>query len=255
MESEFVRFLSIKFLNLIWYLAHNLPTVAACAQCRSNLIARKRGKLLKISFHRIKITIKIVLRNEDCGTRSRHLKLGLVMASHRVLWGAITYPCLRYLPASGVSPQICSGASFCASDARRCTWQWCQGLWQNVAKCLYDVTSSPQLWRSVARNNKGVHDNWLPIPTFDQTLLKTRYVWCWQNGNPFRPWSSRIPTPGGNDAGTTLLCTRWRNVRRDAYVSHVPAASSWRGCLWCLDVGTTYGSGWIVYLWTISCSR
>ena len=34
---------------------------------------------------------------EDFGARSRYLRQGYVIASHRILWDAITYPCLRYL--------------------------------------------------------------------------------------------------------------------------------------------------------------
>ena len=34
---------------------------------------------------------------EDIGARSRYLKQGQVIASHRILWDAITYSCLGYL--------------------------------------------------------------------------------------------------------------------------------------------------------------
>ena len=39
-----------------------------------------------------------VLYSEDLGTRIRYLRQGYIIASHRILWDAITYPCLRYLP-------------------------------------------------------------------------------------------------------------------------------------------------------------
>ena len=34
---------------------------------------------------------------EDCGVNSRYIRQGFVIASHRILWDAITYLCLRYL--------------------------------------------------------------------------------------------------------------------------------------------------------------
>ena len=44
--------------------------------------------------------------NEDLGARNRYLRQGKVIASHIILWDAITYPCLRYLFLAPTSSNI-----------------------------------------------------------------------------------------------------------------------------------------------------
>ena len=43
---------------------------------------------------------------EDFGARSRYLKQVKVITAHRILWGSITYPYLRYLLVAPKSPYI-----------------------------------------------------------------------------------------------------------------------------------------------------
>ena len=46
---------------------------------------------------------------EDFGARSRYIRQGEVIASHRILWDAINNPCLRYLLLEPKSPYMSPG--------------------------------------------------------------------------------------------------------------------------------------------------
>ena len=49
---------------------------------------------------------RVCFSNEDLVARSRYLRQGWVVASHRILWDAITYHCLRYLLLATKSTNI-----------------------------------------------------------------------------------------------------------------------------------------------------
>ena len=69
--------------------------------------------------------VKSMTWNKDFYTRSRYLRQGYVIASHSILWDAITYPCLSYLLLATKStnhPQFCGYGTFCIPYIDR--WWW-----------------------------------------------------------------------------------------------------------------------------------